>query len=727
MSTNNDLTFGFLTEQFRGCDKDNLVATTVSSSILPPSHLNTRHSCNCQTSASPLQPAQKGMITTATRRRYREDATKEPVDFKEDEVLHRFKVIRHDIGDKVIRMTEDVFVTCDNWRDPKSNVLTLGGCISDPQKKHLVFYDMWHEDIVVEILSLLRRKSQNRCWKLIEFRGCQERHINAVLETVLKMDIVQTIAFSLTNEKYDPMRRCKNSSLDVIARSMENNKRLECLIFHSRPIHFIQAESLKNLRIKRLHFLENVNLHPNEIPELAVGLKANTSLQSFSFLGGVTHISECNDVSKIVNALKGHPSLERLSLCLKSTTGNGVSGLDELLSYPNSPLACVTLSGGFTENSFFVEGALSRGLHKSNLKHLYLKDTFLFPRDIDDLASGLRLNRSLESFSMKLDASDCCVDVSKIAFALEDNHRIQRLSLSGQCNLGEGVQGVANLLASENSQLRDLHLSGAFLDKSARAPEFLEIFTQGLKGNNKIESLDLSVNDLSDDEVQLIYKQVGTCSRLTNLDLGMNDVSRSTIEAFSHYETPNRLSVLRVSSSKFSFFHIDDELCRSILKILSINSHLGDINFNMGPVEWHQTYYKGKMQWHHFFPAYRVYSLHSNNKRVEYLKNKELNSQGKRDLERIQYQLDYNWAGRSLVEKKNKMPVALWPRALERVWEGRICFWTGREQGSSLEYSHDVTYSFLRDHLSTFLKTGEPSRGIKRPQNTLASNKKQKC
>ncbi|KAG7353280.1 hypothetical protein IV203_009329 [Nitzschia inconspicua] len=726
MSTNNDLAFGFLTEQFRGCDKDNLVATTVSS-IPPPSHPNTRHSCNCQTSASPLQPAQKDMITTATRRRYREDATKEPDDLKEDEVLHRFKVIRHDIGDKVIRMTEDVFVTCDNWRDPKSNVLTLEGCISDPQKKHLVFYDMWHEDIVVEILSLLRRKCQNRCWKLIEFRGCQERHINAVLETVLKMDIVQTIAFSLTNEKYDPMRRCKNSSLDVIARSMENNKRLECLIFHSRPIHFIQAECLKKLRIKRLHFLENVNLHPNEIPELAVGLKANTSLQSFSFLGGVTHISERNDVSKIVDALKGHPSLERLSLCLKSTTDKGVFGLDELLSYPHSALACVTLSGGFTISSFFAEGTLSRGLQKSNLKHLHLKDTFLFPRDIDDLALGLRLNRSLESLSMKLDASDCCVDVSKIAFALQDNHRIQRLSLSGQCNLGEGVQGVANLLSSENSQLRDLHLSGAFLDKSARAPRYLETFTQGLRGNNKIESLDLSVNDFSDDEAELIYKQVGTCSRLTNLDLGMNDVSRSAIEAFSHHETPNRLSVLRVSSSKFSFFHIDDELCRSILKILSINSHLGDINFNMGPVEWHHTYYKGKMQWHHFFPAYRVYSLHSNNKRVEYLKNKELNSQGKRDLERIQYQLDYNWAGRSLVDTKYKVPVALWPRALERVWEGRTCFWTGREQGSSLEYSHDVTYSFLRDHLSTFLKTCEPSRGFKRSQNAIACTKKQKC
>jgi hypothetical protein len=657
-----------------------------------------------------------GLTNTPESMRINRKESKTPDEFNEDEVLHRFKVIRHDIGDKVIRLAEDVLVTCDNWRDPKSNVLALEQSISDPQKKHLVFYDMWHDQIVLEILRLLRRKSQNRCWKLIEFRGCQERHINAVLETVLEMDIVQAVAFSLTNEKYDPMRRSRNSSLDVIARCMENNRHLECLIFHSRPIHFVQAESLKKLKIKRLHFLENVNLHPHEISELAEGLRANESLKSFSFLGGVTHICNSNDVSKIVDALKGHPSLERLSLCLKSTMESGVSGLDELLSCQDSVLACLTISGGFTITSFFPEGTLSRGLQTSSLKHLSLRDTFLFPRDVDDLALGLRLNKSLESFSIKLDGSDCSVNVSQIAFALQNNHRLERLSLAGKCNLGEGVHGIAKLLASKKSKLKDLHLSGAFLDKEARVLGYLETFTEGLRGNDRIESLDLSVNDLSDEEVELIYKQLGTCPNLTNLDLGMNDVSRKAIEAFSMHETPNRLSVLRVSSPKFSFFHINDELCLSILKILSLNPHLGDVNFNMGPVEWHQTYHKGKMQWHHFFPAYRVYSLYSNNKRVEYLKNKELKTGGKRDLERIQYQLDYNWAGRSLVNQQNKMPVALWPRALERVWKGRTCFWTGREQGSSLEYSHDVTYSFLRNHLASFLKPDNPSRVFKRSQ-----------
>eukprot|EP00539_Tryblionella_compressa_P016600 CAMPEP_0178856958 /NCGR_PEP_ID=MMETSP0746-20121128/24212_1 /TAXON_ID=913974 /ORGANISM="Nitzschia punctata, Strain CCMP561" /LENGTH=696 /DNA_ID=CAMNT_0020523183 /DNA_START=27 /DNA_END=2117 /DNA_ORIENTATION=+ len=634
----------------------------------------------------------------------------------EDEVLNRFKVIRHDIGDKVISLSEDVLVTCDNWRDPKSNVLKLEQSISDPKKKHLVFYDMWHDDIAIEILHLLRRKSQNRCWTLIEFRGCQERHINAVLKTVLEMDIVQTIAFSLTNEKYDPMRRCTNSTLDVIAKSMQNNTRFECLIFHSRPMHFIQSETMKKLRVKRLHFLENVYLHPNEIPELAAGLKSNTSLESFSFLGGVTHVSAGYDVSKIAYALKAHPSLKRLSLCMKSSAEGGVSGLNEVVACQDSALKCLTLTGGFTISSFFPKGTFSEGLRDSSLRHLYLREVFLFPQDVEDLAAGLRVNGSLESFSMKLDSSDTAVNIAPIAFALQDNHRIQRLSLAGKCSLGEGVYGIAKLLSSENSMLKDLHMPGAFLDKSSRVPGYLQVLTDGLRGNQKLESLDLSVNGLSDAEVVMIYSQLWTCPKLDNLDLGMNEVSYRAIEAFSMQKNPNQLSVLRISSPKFSFFHINNKLCQTLLKLLSLNPRLGDVNFNMGPIEWHQTYHNGKMQWHHFFPAYRVYALHSSNKRVEYLKNKELDNEGKRDLERIQFLLDYNWAGRNLISHHIKLPVSLWPKILARVSKGRTCFWTGREQGSQLEFAHDVTYSLVREHLVNFLKSDSPVRATKRTQ-----------
>eukprot|EP00537_Pseudo-nitzschia_pungens_P011799 CAMPEP_0172397056 /NCGR_PEP_ID=MMETSP1061-20121228/28702_1 /TAXON_ID=37318 /ORGANISM="Pseudo-nitzschia pungens, Strain cf. pungens" /LENGTH=83 /DNA_ID=CAMNT_0013129117 /DNA_START=24 /DNA_END=272 /DNA_ORIENTATION=+ len=65
--------------------------------------------------------------------------------FNEDEILNRFKVISHDIGDKVISLSEDVLLTCDSWSDPKSNIEKLEEAIHDPRKKHLVFYDMWHD------------------------------------------------------------------------------------------------------------------------------------------------------------------------------------------------------------------------------------------------------------------------------------------------------------------------------------------------------------------------------------------------------------------------------------------------------------------------------------------------------------------------------------------------------------------------------------------------------
>jgi hypothetical protein len=317
---------------------------------------------------------------------------------------------------------------------------------------------------------------------------------------------------------------------------------------------------------------------------------------------------------------------------------------------------------------------------------------------------------------LKLEASDSSVDVGPIANAIKENHRIERLSLSGKCSIGEGVYGIAKLLSSKKSLLRKLHLSGAFLDKSLRIPGCLQIITQALRGNDRIESLDLSVNGFSDAEVVMIYSQVWTCPKLENLDLGMNDISHRAIEAFSMKKNPTQLSVLRISSPKFSFFHLNDHLCKSLLKLLSTNQRLGDLNFNMGPIEWHQTYKQGNTKWHHYFPAYRVYALHSSNKRVQYLKNKELNSEGRRDLERIQFLLDYNWAGKCLIRQENKIPVSLWPKVLERIWKGRTCFWTGREQGTKLEFAHDVTYKCLREHAVNFLKGARPARVMKRKQ-----------
>ena len=108
-----------------------------------------------------------------------------------------------------------------------------------------------------------------------------------------------------------------------------------------------------------------------------------------------------------------------------------------------------------------------------------------------------------------------------------------------------------------------------------------------------------------------------------------------------------------------------------------------------------------------FFPSYLTYGLHFNNKRVNYLKTKELAENGRCDLERIQYLLDYNWTGRWLVSHnvENSTPIALWPNVMERIWKGRTCFWTGREQGSELQYAHSVTYSLLREHLVSIFKS----------------------
>ena len=516
--------------------------------------------------------------------------------FNEDEILNRFKVISHDIGDKVISLSEDVLLTCDSWSNPKSNIRKLEEAINNPRKKHLVFYDMWHDDIVEKIL-LLFCEHRNRYWSSIEFRGCQERHINAILECALKMDIVQTIAFSLTNDRYDPTKVCRNSTFDIIARSMTNNQWLECLVFHSRPMHFIRYESLKNLNVKRLHFLEGILLHPNEIPELAAGLRANHSLLSFSFLGG-TLASNGNDISNIVDALKSHPSLKRLILCLKSSSEDGVNGLSDLIRCQNSDLESLTLMGGFTLTSLFPPATLSEGLKRSKLKHLHLKDICLFPSDVQDMAIGLKSNRFIESLSIVLDASNRTVDVSPIAFAIQNNHNLQRLALSGKCSLGPGVSGIAELLSSEKSKLKNLHLSGAFLDKESRHEGFLRIFLHGLRGNQRLESLDLSVNALSDEEVSMIYKEVSTCRALDNLDLGMNDITANVVESFVEVNTPNNLAVLRISSQKFSFFEINDQVCQRLIKLLTTNPRLGDVNFNMGLVEWHHSYQEsGKMQW----------------------------------------------------------------------------------------------------------------------------------
>ena len=113
--------------------------------------------------------------------------------------------------------------------------------------------------------------------------------------------------------------------------------------------------------------------------------------------------------------------------------------------------------------------------------------------------------------------------------------------------------------------------------------------------------------------------------------------------------------------------------------------------------------------------------MHFNNKRVNYIKTKELSRAGRLDLERIQYLLDYNWTGRSLVSHgyaDKKVPISLWPKVLERVWKGRTCFWTGREQGTRLECAHSVAYSFLREHLVVVFKSSHENSS-----NTTASDR----
>jgi hypothetical protein len=627
--------------------------------------------------------------------------------FNEDEVLARFKVCSHDIGDKVISLSEDVLLTCDNWNDPKLNVTKLEEAVHNPSKKHLIFYDMWYDEVVHEILAVLRR-CRHKCWSTIEFRGCQERHVNDVLQCVLEMDIVQVVAFSLTNDRFDPRRRSENSTFDVISRSVQNhhNERLECIIFHQRPFHFIQHKSLKNLKVKHLHFLDGTMLHPEEIPELAQGLVSNTSLKSFSFLGGVTNISDGNaTVSTLVVALTSHPSLQRLSLNLQSSMADGVNGLESMLASQSSTLKCLTLTGGFPLNTFFTPGTFSQGLKAAKVKHLHLRDIFLFDHDVQDLAAGLQSNQSIESLSLSLDA-DSDIDISNIAVAVQSKHNLKRLSLSGRCSLGKGVHGIAKLLSTPTCELEDLHLSGAFNDEDKRSPDFLKTLIDNLRGNNYLRTLDLSRNGLTDQDVITVYKAVCTCPRLSNLDLGMNEVTSTAIEFFAGHEQSSDLAVIRVSSPKFSFFQINDDLCSSLVTLLTKNPKLGDINFNMGPIAWHHSYNvkNDKMRWHHFSPSYRVYSLHSKNKRVEYLKAKELKSQGCKDLEHAQYLLDYNWAGRSLASQERPLPLSLWPRALERAMLGRTCFWTGRKEASDhLVYRHDVVFSLLRENLCSSL------------------------
>eukprot|EP00529_Nitzschia_sp_RCC80_P014868 CAMPEP_0113497574 /NCGR_PEP_ID=MMETSP0014_2-20120614/30703_1 /TAXON_ID=2857 /ORGANISM="Nitzschia sp." /LENGTH=731 /DNA_ID=CAMNT_0000391523 /DNA_START=115 /DNA_END=2310 /DNA_ORIENTATION=- /assembly_acc=CAM_ASM_000159 len=686
------------------------------------------------------------------QQQHRADDDDDRDDFNEDEVLARYKVWSHDVGDKVISLAEDVVLTCDNWRDPKSNVTKLELSMDDPTKKHLIFYDMWSDEVVHEILCVLQR-CPYRQWTTIEFRGCQEKHVHQVLECVLEMDVVQVVVFSLTNERFDPRRRTNNSTFDVISRKTSStartthrrhsnndnsststiNQRLQCIVFHQRPLHFIQYESLKDLNVKHLHFLDGIMLHPNEIPELAQGLMANTSLKSFSFLGGVMNTGGTtttsttsgggagqmmsgiiqHDVSAFVLALTSHPSLQRLSLNLKSTSGNGVIGLQSLLSSETSALRFLTLTGGFPLNTFFPPGTFSQGLKTTKVRHLQLRDIFLFDHDVQDLASGLQqnsnnhqsLSSSIESLSLGLDAY-CSVDVSNIALALQSNQNLKRLALTGRCSLGKGVHGVAKILKSSTCQLEDLHLSGAFNDQEKILPDFLTILVDGLRNNKILRSLDLSRNGLTNHHAASVYNVLWTCPMLSSLDLGMNEVTSTSIESFSKQDKASNLAVLRISSPVFSFFQINDKLCKDLVTMLNRNPKLGDINFNMGRIDWHQTYdvKDDRMKWHHFSPSYRVYSLHSNNKRVEYLKAKDLKPEGRKDLEKAQFLLDYNWAGRSVAAQEKSLPLSVWPKILARVMSGRRCFWTGRrEPTDNLGHRHDVTFGLLRGTLGSSL------------------------
>jgi Ran GTPase-activating protein (RanGAP) involved in mRNA processing and transport len=204
--------------------------------------------------------------------------------------------------------------------------------------------------------------------------------------------------------------------------------------------------------------------------------------------------------------------------------------------------------------------ALGAGLISSNSQHfkeLHMREVELVDGAITELASGLKENSSLCTLCM-----DQChlgdVELAELVDAVESHPSLKELSLWGNQGQEHALVALGKVLASRSCQLEILDFSdqGNFYnDENYSAGETysplvgrLGTLAQGW--NEKLTSLDLSVNGLLNEDIDPLGQIFATC-KLEMLDLRVNRITHSGFVNLTQF-LPKSLKWFRISDNDFS-------------------------------------------------------------------------------------------------------------------------------------------------------------------------------
>lgn len=250
---------------------------------------------------------------------------------------------------------------------------------------------------------------------------------------------------------------------------------------------------------------------------LATALELNSSL---TWLDLSSNKIGDNGASSLVSLLKRNSSLKRLDLTGNHLTAAGLQhlafgiktnkGLAELyLDTPPVRMGTVTAS---------MCPALKLCLLNSSLKHLALND-FQIP-DSTALLDLIAKNKSLTALEL---ARVKTLDWTGLANVLRTNKTLLSLNLSGaETTINSATQNDF-MLALGQSNLTRVNLSQAMCilgDASAA------VLSEALLGNKRLQSLDLSRNDLKTVGLLSFTKVLATNTTLLELDLSHNTLER---------------------------------------------------------------------------------------------------------------------------------------------------------------------------------------------------------
>ena len=314
-----------------------------------------------------------------------------------------------------------------------------------------------------------------------------------------------------------------NSCLEELYLS-NNNLKLSAIVI-------LQALT-KHSKLKMVNLSSNY-MTGHVVEDLVNVIKNNSNLRQIALENNILGPS----AAVILQALKEKYQLKLLNLNSNNMTGQVAedlanviqnnSGLEELYVSNNNlgPSACMILQ------------ALKQ---KSKVKVLYLHNTYMTGKIVEELANVIKCNSDLEQLG--LDNNKLGPSATVILQALKENSQLKVLNLNNNNMTGQVAEDLANVIKNH------CNLEKLFLANNNLGPSAIVIL-QALIKNSKLKLLNLTNNNMTGEIAVDLVNVIKNNTGLEELSLSNNNLNSSAIVILQTLKQNHQLSTLNMSNS----------------------------------------------------------------------------------------------------------------------------------------------------------------------------------